>query len=262
MKHFTSLIILLIAIINGVCINASEKVMTFSGKFDTLTLSAGVDILYSPSLDKKEIQVKIIGPEELIENIKVVPSGAELVVKADNKDIPVILRNKDSKSAKIVVTGTLFTNFNTTSSGDIICNSDVKTDLIKLSCSSSGDIKFRNVTCTSAIIKTSSSGDIDIESLICTKTDIRTSSSGDIEIDYLQANEMKVNTSSSGDIEIENINGGNISASSSSSGDIKISGSVSKAILSASSSGDIDARRLKAANISVKKSSSGDIKVK
>jgi len=104
------------------------------------------------------------------------------------------------------------------SSGDIEAP-DLKTDRLKFSVSSSGDL---------------STGELDVKFL-----DVSISSSGDIFIPDLQANTIDVNISSSGDLDIDQ-------------------GNVEKQDVSITSSGNYQARNLESREARVHISSSGD----
>lgn len=112
-------------------------------------------------------------------------------------------------------------------------------DEARLSASSSGDLKAKNLKVGSARISASSSGDVEASLNGTGLTDISASSSGDVKLHSAAAASFKVNASSGSDVEI--------------------SGACNSIDVSASSGADVEADDLRCVSATANASSGADI---
>lgn len=214
--------------------NATRKQVEV-GSFHTISTSSSIDVLYTQSSGKQEVE--IYTTPRLMELVEVVVDNGVLKVgfKRSTKSISI----KD-EPLEVRVTAPAVNALKASSSGDIkLLNGLKSSGTLLISASSSGDIKGKEIACDELIVKTSSSGDIELEQ-ISTKT-------------------IVAEGSSSGDIELKRITAMEVTAKSSSSSELDLTGRCEKATFVASSSGDIDAKNLKAMEVNATASSSGDI---
>ncbi len=141
---------------------------------------------------------------------------------------------KTKVSAKVTYTGEL-DYLSASSSGDLICNSVITGDKLKVKASSSGDVKVE-VDVDELSVSASSSGDVEISGR-ANEAKISASSSGDVVGEDLEVDHANITASSSGDVELT-VNQ-SITARASSGGDIIYHGSPSKKDVKKSSGGDI-----------------------
>ena len=257
----TIITLLAAAILSGTAgISAAENTQTFTGKISHLKSSTGVNVTSSGSTT-----VKVTGPDEGVKLVKVDFDGSALSIYAKRGEGKTWTINgaKDLKGVTVTVTGPLISSFQATSSGDIKCTSNLNygKGTLTLDTSSSGDIKFADVSCGTVNATTSSSGDIALGKLTCSEARL-TTSSGDIDMETLKATTVTAKASSSGEIHITTINSDLLEASASSSAEIKLGGGTVKAAnLSTSSSADIVARNVSFGNTNIQKSSGGSVKI-
>jgi hypothetical protein len=126
----------------------------------------------------------------------------------------------------------------TSSAGDVIGETPVKSDLLELSASSAGNIKLE-VTANEIDVNISSSGDVSLSG----KTDMLEadlSSAGDLNASELVAREADISASSAGNAEINVME--KLTARASSAGDINYLGDPKYVNANSSSAGSIRKR--------------------
>ena len=265
----------------GMALQAAERTQKFNGNISHLKCTTGVDVVYVPT-STGSTTVKIAGPDEGIKYVKVELNGSKLSVHADRPDKSGMRAPSFSlKGVTVTVTGPMINSFEANSSGDIKCGTKLNCNgTLTLKTTSSGDIKFGAVDCTTlrastnssgdidikkcpdVTLSTSSSGDIDVYTLNTSNVVLQASSSGDIDIKSLSAKTVHANASSSGDIDIDSIKADVLDANSSSSAEIKIkSGTVKTGNLNASSVGDIVVGNVRFGEKNIHKSSGGNVKI-
>lgn len=220
----------------GMALQAAERTQKFNGNISHLKCTTGVDVVYVPT-STGSTTVKIAGPDEGIKYVKVELNGSKLSVHADRPDKSGMRAPSFSlKGVTVTVTGPMINSFEANSSGDIKCGTKLNCNgTLTLKTTSSGDIKFGAVDCTTLRASTNSSGDIDIKTLKCTDVTLSTSSSGDIDVYTLNTSNVVLQASSSGDIDIKSLSAKTVHANASSSGDIDID-SIKADVLDANSS--------------------------
>jgi len=157
------------------------------GDFTGVSTSCGIDVYLTQGNGPK---VALETEENLHEYIKI-------EVKDDVLRIYSKVNIKNSKTHKVHVTMDDVRLLKASSAGDIFGETPVKTDELKLSASSAGDIKLE-VMAKEVYADCSSSGDIHLSG----RADYlksSTSSAGDLEAFDLKVKEAKVSASSSGD---------------------------------------------------------------
>ena len=267
----------------GMALQAAERTQKFNGNISHLKCTTGVDVVYVPT-STGSTTVKIAGPDEGIKYVKVELNGSKLSVHADRPDKSGMRAPSFSlKGVTVTVTGPMINSFEANSSGDIKCGTKLNCNgTLTLKTTSSGDIKFGGVDCTTLRASTNSSGDIDIKTLKCTDVTLSTSSSGDIDVYTLNTSNVVLQASSSGDIDIKSLSAKTVHANASSSGDIDIdsikadvldanssssaeikikSGTVKTGNLNASSVGDIVVGNVRFGEKNIHKSSGGNVKI-
>ena len=143
---------------------------------------------------------------------------------------------RDAERKRIYVTMKDITSVTTTSAGDILGETPVKTDNLKLSASSAGDIKLE-VYAKDIELDASSSGDI---TLIgdADKLDANLSSAGDLNAYDLKVREADLNVSSAGDADIFVTE--KLTARASSAGDVNYKGDPKYVDAHSSSAGGVN----------------------
>ena len=227
----------------GMALQAAERTQKFNGNISHLKCTTGVDVVYVPT-STGSTTVKIAGPDEGIKYVKVELNGSKLSVHADRPDKSGMRAPSFSlKGVTVTVTGPMINSFEANSSGDIKCGTKLNCNgTLTLKTTSSGDIKFGAVDCTTLRASTNSSGDIDIKSLSAKTVHANASSSGDIDIDSIKADVLDANSSSSAEIKIK-------------------SGTVKTGNLNASSVGDIVVGNVRFGEKNIHKSSGGNVKI-
>ncbi len=192
------------------------------GNFTGIDTSAGIDV-YITQGNGPKLSVKT--EENLHEYIMT-------EVRGDVLHVFTKVNIRDSKSKKVYVTMDEVISLEASSAGDIIGETQIQTDELKLDASSAGDIKLE-VVANTILADCSSAGDIKLSGKAkYLKADA--SSAGDFIAGDLKVREAKVSASSSGDI-LVNVSE-KLEASASSSGDVRYYGDP-KVDSSSSSSG-------------------------
>jgi hypothetical protein len=209
---------------DGNVVTKDRKVNSFTG----LSVSTGIDVFLKQG---KDGAVSVEADENLHEYILTEVKGGVLHVYTD-----VNIRQAERK--KVFVTMVDVKSIRTSSAGDVIGGTPVKSDFIELSASSAGNIKLE-VYAKEIRADISSSGDITLSG----ETDILKadlSSAGDLKAFNLVAKEANVSVSSAGGADIHVIE--KLTARASSAGDINYSGNPPYVDANSSSAGGIRKR--------------------
>ncbi len=196
-----------------------------AGRFDGLRVSSGIDI-YLKQTDNESIAVET--DENLQEYIKTEIKDGILNVYTD-------ANIREAEMKRVYVTMKDISSLKTSSAGDIIGETPVKTGNLKLSASSAGDIKLE-VYADRIDADISSSGEMTLSG----KTDVldvSLSSAGDLNAYGLEVREADVSASSAGDADI-NVSE-KLTARASSAGDINYRGNPKYIDAHSSSAGGV-----------------------
>jgi hypothetical protein len=209
LKIAASLALILFAI--GSTSAQQREIRKVSG-FTGVSLSISADIYLSQANDYK---VEIEANADDLEKIETVVDGDILKIK--NKDH--FNFEFHDKKVKIYISMPQVNALNISGSGDILAQTAIKTDDLKIKISGSGNVKIevlsvKNLSLAisgsgdiymagtdaaeSATYSISGSGDIDNQNLQCKKVDISVSGSGDVKV--WAADELNARVSGSGDV--------------------------------------------------------------
>jgi hypothetical protein len=198
------------------------------GSFSGIKVSSGVDV-YLKQGDNESVTVE--ADENLHEYIITEVKGGVLHVYTE-----AIIRDADKERVYVVMKE--INSVETSSAGDVVGESPVRTDELKLSASSAGDITLE-VYAREIDINISSSGDITLKGET-DEMDADLSSAGDLNAYDLKAREAEISVSSAGDADI-NVSE-KITARASSAGDINYKGDPKYVDVHTSSAGGIHKR--------------------
>ena len=197
--------------------------------FDGVRVSSGIDV-YLTQGDKESITVE--ADANLHEYILTEIRDNVLRVYSENVSI------REAEMMRVHVTIKDVRSLRTSSAGDIVCKSPLKTEDIELNASSAGDILLE-LYAKNVEVDISSSGNVKISGE-ADRIDANLSSAGDLEAFDFKVKEAKVDVSSAGDAHI------NVSTSlvarASSAGDITYMGSPKMLDAHSSSAGGIRSR--------------------
>jgi citrate lyase gamma subunit len=196
-----------------------------AGEFTGLKVSSGIDV-YLRQTDKESISVE--ADENLQKYIITEIRDGVLNVYADAE-----IRKAEAK--KVYVTIRNINSVSTSSAGDVFGETPVKTDKLRLSASSAGDIRLETYV-KEIEADLSSSGDITLTG----EADILNadlSSAGDLNAYNLTVREADISVSSAGDADINVTE--KLSARASSAGDINYKGDPKYVDVHSSSAGGI-----------------------
>jgi hypothetical protein len=199
-----------------------------TGSFTGIKVSSGVDV-YLKQGDNESVIVE--ADENLHEYIITEVKGGVLHVYTD-------ANIREAERQRVYVTAKVISSIQTTSAGNIVGESPIKSDRLELSASSAGDITLE-IYAKETEIDISSSGDMTLtgetEKL---KADL--SSAGDLKANKLNAKEADLSVSSAGDADI-NVSE-KLTARASSAGDINYWGEPKIIDIHSSSAGGIHKR--------------------
>jgi hypothetical protein len=196
--------------------------------FTGIRVSTGIDVFLKQG-DKMSLTVE--ADENLHEYIITEVKNGTLNIYADAN-----IRAAERK--RVYVTMKEITSISTTSAGDVIGETPIKTDKLRLSASSAGDIKLE-VYAKSVDVGVSSSGDITMTGEAET-LDADLSSAGDLNAYNFKVREADVSVSSAGDADIYVTE--KLIARASSAGDINYKGDPKYIDAHSSSAGGIHRR--------------------
>jgi hypothetical protein len=239
MKSLKSLTIAILIFVISSCTSAqswktvygNKRVVTKERKTDSFTgikVSSGIDV-YLKQGNNEDVSVE--ADENLHEYIITEVRGGILNVYSE-------YNIRDAERKRVNVTIKEVNSVRTTSAGDVVGETPVKSDRLELSASSAGDIKLE-VNAKDIDIDISSSGDITISGETdMLKADL--SSAGDLNAYDLKAREADVSVSSAGDADVYVTE--RITARASSAGDINYKGDPKYVDAHSSSAGGIHKR--------------------
>jgi len=209
---------------NGDVVTKERKTESFTG----VKVSSGIDV-YLKQGDNESMSVE--ADENLHEYIITEVRGGVLNVYTDAN-----IRQAERK--RVYVTMKEIKSLRTTSAGDIVGQTPVKTDRLELSASSAGDIKLE-VYASEIDLNISSSGDITLSGE-AEKLNGDLSSAGDLNAYDLLVKEADLSASSAGNADIKVSE--RIRARASSAGDINYMGNPKYVDAHSSSAGSIRKR--------------------
>jgi hypothetical protein len=198
------------------------------GSFSAVKASSGVDV-YLKQGDAGPLSVEADG--NLHEYIITEVRNGELNVYTD-------ANIRRAERMRVYITMPEITSLRSTSAGNIIGQSPVKSDKLELSASSAGDIKVE-VHTNDLKVRISSSGDITLSGA-ADKLDADLSSAGDLNAYGLEVREAYISVSSAGDADVNVTE--KITAKASSAGDINYMGNPKYVDFHSSSAGGIHKR--------------------
>ena len=197
-----------------------------AGNFSGVHVSSGVDA-YITQGDNTSVTVE--ADENLHEYIITEVKGDILYIYTEANIL-------ESEMKRVHVTMKNINSLTTSSAGDVIGVSPIKTDELELNASSAGDIKIE-VYAKNIKAKGSSSGDITLNGE-ADMLDVDLSSAGDLNAYNLKVKEADVTVSSAGDADIYVTD--KLTARASSAGDINYKGDPKYIDAHSSSAGDIN----------------------
>ena len=209
----------------------NKKVVTKERKTESFTgvkVSAGIDVYLKQGNNEA---VSVEADENLQEYILTEVRGGVLNVYSE-------YNIRDAERKRVYVTMKEVNSIKTTSAGDVIGETPIKSDRLELSASSAGDIKL-DVYAKDIDIDISSSGDITLSGET-DKLKVDLSSAGDLNAYDLKAREADVSVSSAGDADV-NVSE-KIIARASSAGDINYKGDPKYVDAHSSSAGGVHKR--------------------
>jgi hypothetical protein len=205
-------------------VKKERKVQPFKG----VKVSSGIDVYLSQGSNER---VVVEADENLHEYIKTEVSNGVLKVYSE-------ANIRDAERKRVYVTTEEINYVATSSAGDIIGETPVKTDKLDVSASSAGDIALE-VTADEINVDISSSGDVTLRGT-SRKLDASLSSAGDLNANDLEVKEAEISASSAGDADV-NVSD-KIIARASSAGDITYTGNPKYIDAHSSSAGGIHRR--------------------
>jgi len=198
------------------------------GSFDGVKASSGVDV-YLKQGDNESVTVE--ADENLHDYILTEVKGGVLHVYTE-------VSIRDAEKERVYVTIKNINLVETSSAADIVGESPIKSDELRLSASSAGDIHLEVYT-RELDINISSSGDMTLTGET-DEMDASLSSAGDLNAYDLKAKEAEINVSSAGDADIYVTD--KITAKASSAGDVNYKGDPRYVDVHTSSAGGIHKR--------------------
>lgn len=207
---------------NGNVQKEERKVTDFTG----LKTSSAIDVYLSQGNGHK---IVVEADENLLEYIVTEVSNDVLRIYPDDVNI------RKAEKLRVYVTMQNVNYISASSAGDVIGETPVKTESLKISASSSGDVKLE-VYAKNLSLKTSSAGDITLKGT-ADYVEASTSSAGDIKAYDLKVKEADLSSSSAGDIKITVTE--RLKARASSAGDIYFYGNPEHVDAKSSSGGDV-----------------------
>ena len=178
------------------CVSAQQREIRNVTGFTGISLSISADIYLSQDNNYK---VEIEADADYLEKIETVVEGDILKIK--NKDH--FNFEFHSKKVKIYISMPQVNNIFISGSGDIIAQTSIKTENLKIKISGSGSVKIENLSVQSMDLAISGSGDIYMSGTdIAESSSYSISGSGDIDNQNLQCKKVEISVSGSGDIKV------------------------------------------------------------
>ena len=207
---------------NGDVQKEERKATEFKG----VKTSSAIDVYLSQGSNHR---IVVEADENLLEYIATEVKDGILRVYPDHVNI------RKSERMRVYVTMKDVEYISTSSAGDVIGETPVRADELKISASSSGDVKLE-VYANSLFLRTSSAGDIILKGE-ADYVQASTSSAGDVNASNLKVREAELSASSAGDIKITVTE--RLKARASSAGDIYYYGDPAFVDARSSSGGDV-----------------------
>src|SRR5664280_682384 len=178
LKYFT---IILLCLITTACINGQFRRTVYgnrnvvkkertAGQFNSVKVSTGID-LYLTQGDNMSISVE--ADENLHEYIITEIKGDVLYIRHEDN-----INVREAERERVYVTMKDIKSLHTSSAGDIVGQTPIKTDNLELDASSAGDLYAYNLKAREADVSASSAGDADV--FVTEKLTARASSAGDV----------------------------------------------------------------------------------
>ena len=239
MKNLKYLTVIFLCLATASCINGQFRRSVYgnrnvvkkerpAGQFNSVKVSTGID-LYLSQGDNMSITVE--ADENLHEYIITEIKGDVLYIRHEDN-----INVRGAERERVYVTMKDIKSLHTSSAGDIVGQTPIKTDNLELDASSAGDIKIE-VYANKIKLDGSSSGDITLTG----ETDILEadlSSAGDLYAYNLKTREADISASSAGDADIFVTE--KLTARASSAGDINYKGDPKYIDAHSSSAGGIN----------------------
>lgn len=194
------------------CSSAQKRETRNVSGFTNVALSIAADIYLSQT---NEFKVEVEAPADYLEEIETIVDGDVLKIKKKSN----FSFDFGNKKVKIFISMPKITGLSISGSGDILAQTAIKAEDLKVKISGSGDVKIDNLSvknlemsisgsgdifmagpdvAESASYTISGSGDISNEGLQCKKVEIQVSGSGDVKV--WAVDELKSRVSGSGDV--------------------------------------------------------------
>ncbi len=200
--------------------------------FSKISVSSGIDLYLTQSTSE---QIRVEADSEIIDKI---------VTEVKGETLHIYLKNSDnwnwgwSQERKVFVSFDDLIELDASAGSDVEAEDQVKTDRIRISCSSGSDVTFKNLLANDVYADCSSGADIELAGSTH-KLTASSSSGSDIDCEDLVAEVCDARASSGSDIVLCVTK--ELTANASSGGDINYKGSPAKKNINESSGGDVDA---------------------
>jgi hypothetical protein len=196
--------------------NAQQREVRKVSGFTGIGLSISADIYLSQA---SEYKVEIEGDADYLERIETEVEGDILKI-----------RSKDhfnfefhSKKVKLYISMPQINSVSISGSGDILAQTAIKTETLRVKISGSGNVKIQSLSVKSLDMDISGSGDIDLAGTdVAEDASYTISGSGDINNENLQCKKVDVHVSGSGSVRIWAVD--ELNARVSGSGDVYYKG--------------------------------------
>jgi len=178
------------------CSNAQKRETRNVSGFTSVGLSIAADVYLSQTNDFK---VEIEAPADYLEEIETIVEGDVLKIK--NKSH--FNFEFGDKKVKVYISMPKITGLSISGSGDILAQTAIKAEDLKVKISGSGDVKIENLSVKNLDIAISGSGDIFMAGTdVAESASYAISGSGDIKNEGLQCKKVEVHVSGSGDVKV------------------------------------------------------------
>jgi len=208
------------------CTSAQQREIRKVSGFTGISLSISADIFLSQATDFK---VEIEAEQDYLKEIETVVDGDILKIKTDshfNFDIR-------DKKVKIYISMPAIKSVSISGSGDILAQTAIKAEDLKVKISGSGNVKVENLSVKNLDMGISGTGDITLAgTVVAESASYSISGSGDINNENLQCKKVEIHVSGSGNVRVWAVD--ELNAKVSGSGDVYYKG---RPIVDANTSG-------------------------
>lgn len=178
------------------CSSAQKRETRNVSGFTSIGLSISADVYLSQTNDFK---VEIEAPADYLEEIETIVDGDVLKIKNKNH----FNFEFGDKKVKVYISMPKVTGLSISGSGDILAQTAIKTEDLKVKISGSGDVKIENLSVKNLDMAISGSGDIFMAGTdVAESATYAISGSGDIKNEGLQCKKVEVHVSGSGDVKV------------------------------------------------------------